>query len=168
MAAYRKLPEDVRNKLQEGLLADHQILPACYDPGCIRRAIDPDDEYFQRAWPRTERHLELLRQAVTKDGARLVLTLIPADVQMNAAAQERAAEIGYEVDAGWFMGKCRTQRAVLDWCERAGVPCLDLTEPLRQSTEQLYFLRDGHFNPARSLGDRRVVGGVSAKRKLRL
>jgi lysophospholipase L1-like esterase len=154
LAAYRELPEEVRNKLQEGLLADHQILPACYDPGCVRRALDPDDGYFQKAWPRTERHLELLRLAVHRDRVKLVLMLIPADVQMNAAAQERAAEIGYEVEAKWLTGECRTQRAVKEWCERAGVPCLDLTEPLRRSEEQLYFLRDGHFN---SVGHQRTA-----------
>jgi len=148
LAAYRRLPAEVRDKLTAGLLADHQILPGCYDPSCVRRAIEPDDEYFQRAWPRTERHLEVLRQAVERDGAQLVLLIIPDTVQMDAAAQARAAEIGYEVDPKWLHGVCRTQHAVIEWCQRSSVPCLDLTAPLRKSSEQFYFLRDGHFNPA--------------------
>jgi len=148
LAAYRKLPDDVRRKLEEGLLSDHQILPACYDPSSIRRALDPDDTYFDRAWPRTERHLNLLRKATEHDGAKLVLLLIPADMQLNAAAQARAAEIGYEVDPSWLSGDCRTERAVKAWCEKNSVSFLDLTDNFRKSSEPLYFLRDGHFNPA--------------------
>jgi hypothetical protein len=74
--------------------------------------------------------------------------IIPAAVQIDAAAQERAAEIGYEVDPAWLQGSGRTGAALAAWCEEAGVKCLDLTEELRQSSEQLYFLRDGHFNRA--------------------
>ena len=146
--AYRRLPEDVKTKLMAGLLSDHQILPACYDPTCVRRALGPGDDYFQKAWPRAERHLERLRQQATADGARFILLLIPADVQMSAAAQARAAELGYDVDPAWLQGSCRTQQALLDWSSQANVPCLDLTESLREATEPLYFLRDGHFNPA--------------------
>jgi putative peptidoglycan lipid II flippase len=148
LAAYRRLPEDVKTKLMAGLLSDHQILPACYDPTCVRRALAPGDDYFQQAWPRAERHLERLRQLATADGTKFVLMLIPADVQMNAAAQARAAELGYDIDPVWLQGRCRTQQALHDWSSQANVPCLDLTEPLRQATEPLYFLRDGHFNPA--------------------
>lgn len=148
LAAYRRLPEEVRTKLMAGLLSDHHILPACYDPTRLRRALDPDDDYFQKAWPRTEQHLDMLRQAASADGAEFLLLLIPADVQNNAAAQARTAELGFEVDPEWLQGPCRTQQALLDWSARAQVPCLDLTEPLRQATEPLYFPRDGHFNPA--------------------
>jgi lysophospholipase L1-like esterase len=154
LAAYRLLPEDVRQSLIAGRLADHQILPGCYDPSCLRRAIDPDDGYFAQAWPRTQRHLDLLQQAVTGGGGQFVVLIIPDTVQMDAGAQFRMAELGYEVDPDWLTRPGRTQQAVQAWCERTGVPCWDLTERLRQSSQPLYFLRDGHFNPA---GHRRAA-----------
>src|SRR5205823_4517801 len=100
--AYRRMPEDVRRDLEAGLLHDQRILPACYDPGRIARALDPGDDYFERAWPRTEQSLELLRQSVAADGARLIVLLIPDACQIDASAQQFAAEIGYQVDSSWL------------------------------------------------------------------
>jgi lysophospholipase L1-like esterase len=147
-AAYDRLAEEVKEALADGLLRDHQILPACYDPGRIKRSLDPDDTYFERAWPRTERHLQLLRQTVVADGAKFTLMIIPDAVQVDAAAVEFAKSIGYDVDLAWMTGTCRTQQAVLAWCQRAGVPTLDLTDALRQSKEPVYYPQDGHFNSA--------------------
>lgn len=153
-AAYRRLPADVRAGLAQGKLRHQQIVPACYDPGRLRRSLDPDDAYFARAWPRTERHLDRLQTAVANDGAQLVLLIIPNASQVDRAAHDFAASLGYDVDPAWLTGTCRTREALLAWCQSAGVPCLDLTDPFRASEPPLYYLHDGHFNAA---GHRRAA-----------
>jgi lysophospholipase L1-like esterase len=153
-SAYRKLPAEVREGLAQGKLRQQQIIPACYDPSRLRRSLDPDDEYFSRAWPRTERHLEMLRDAVAGDGAKLVLLIIPDGAQVDRAVHDFTASIGYDVDPAWLTGTCRTREAVLEWCQAKGVPCLDLLESFRQTDASLYYLQDGHFNAA---GHRRTA-----------
>jgi lysophospholipase L1-like esterase len=147
-AAFRRLPAEVREGLAQGKLRQQQILPACYDPGALKRALDPSDEYFERAWPRTERHLELLREAVVRDGGKFVVLIIPDGSMVDREAHEFAASIGYEVDPRWLTGSCRTREAVRAWCNAAGAGCIDLTEPLRESATPLYYPQDGHFNAA--------------------
>jgi lysophospholipase L1-like esterase len=153
-AAYQRLPEEVRHGLEQGRLRHQQIIPACYDPGRLRRSLDPPDDYFQKAWPRTERHLDLLASEVAKDHAQLVLLILPDGAQVDASAQAFAARIGYDVDPAWLTGSCHTADALHDWARRAGVPCLDLTNDFRQSMTPLYYPQDGHFNPA---GHRRAA-----------
>lgn len=148
VAAYKHLPDDVRRGVEQGVLHQPRILPACYDPGRLRRALDPDDSYFERAWPRTERHLELLDDAAGRDGAEFVVVIIPDAVQVDAAAHQFAAEIGYDVDPAWLTEPSRTGQTLAQWCRREGVLCLNLVEEFRHSSEPLYFPQDGHFNSA--------------------
>ena len=145
--AYRRLPADVRDALARGKLRQQQVIPACYDSRALKRAIEPSDEYFNAAWPRTRQHLNLLREAVERDGGQFVLMLIPDGSQVDRSAQDFAASLGYEVDRAWLTGTCRTREALLAWSRAAGVPCLDLTEPFRESKTSLYYPQDGHFNP---------------------
>jgi SGNH hydrolase-like domain, acetyltransferase AlgX len=138
----------VREALSHGKLRQQQIIPACYDPGLLRRALEPDDDYFERAWPRTKRHLELLREAVASDHAQFILLIIPDGSQLDRLSHEFAKSIGYDVDPAWLTGSCRTREALLAWSRGAGVPVLDLTEEFRQSMSPLYYRQDGHFNSA--------------------
>jgi hypothetical protein len=147
-AAYGRLPGDVKDALAARLLRDHQVLAACCDPGRLRRALAPDEDFFARAWPRVERHLELLREEAGEDKARFVVLIIPDAVQVDPEAQRLAAEIGFEVEEAWLTSTSPTQAAVVDWCRKADVPCLDLTDKLRQSAEPLYYRQDGHWNEA--------------------
>jgi len=147
-SAFQRLPAEVREGLAQGKLRQQQIIPACYDPGALKRALDPSDEYFDLAWPRTERHLELLRDAVARDGGLFVLLIIPDGSMVDRQAHEFAASIGYDVDPGWLTGSCRTREALLAWSRGAEVTCLDLTEPFRESMKPLYYPQDGHFNAA--------------------
>jgi putative peptidoglycan lipid II flippase len=147
-AAYHRLPEEVRQGLEQGRLRHQQIIPACYDAGRLRRSLDPPDEYFQQAWPRTEQHLDLLVSEVAKDHAQLVLLILPDGSQVDPAAHEFTARIGYDVDSAWLTGSCRTAEALHDWARRRSVPWLDLTNDFRQSMTPLYYPQDGHFNPA--------------------
>jgi hypothetical protein len=145
---YRRLPPGVRNALKQGTLRDWEILPACYDPGRLRTALFPDDRFFERAWPRAARHLELLRQAVLADGGRLVVAAIPASVQVEEASYQFAETIGYEVERQWLTVPSRTQQSLQNWSLSAQVPYLDMTDELRNASVELYYPQDGHFNPA--------------------
>jgi len=146
--AYRRLPPGVREALEQRRLRDHQILAACYDPGRLARAIDPDGADWNRAWPRVERHLDRLKAAVTGDGAELAMMIIPDAVQIDPAAHDFAASIGYRVEAHWLTGRGRTQEALAAWCQAHAVPCLDLTDRLREADGPLYYPQDGHWNAA--------------------
>lgn len=147
-AAYDRFPAAVKRHLELGHLHVHRVLPACFDPGRFRRALDPSDEFFARAWPRAERHLNLLREAVAADGAQLVVMVIPDAVQVDPAAQQFVHSLGYEVDPAWLTRSCRTTAAVEAWCREQGIPCLDLLDDFRQASVPLYYPQDSHFNPA--------------------
>lgn len=145
---YLGLPPEARTALEQGMANDWQILPPCFDPSRLKRGLDPDDGYFQTAWPRVERHLELLRQAVAADGGQLVVGVIPDAVQVDEDAYRFAESLGYQVEPAWMTRPCRTEQALENWAEKAGVPYLDLTDEFRRSSETLYYPKDGHFNPA--------------------
>jgi lysophospholipase L1-like esterase len=145
---YLSLPQETRTALERGLLDDWRVLSPCYDPTRLQRSLYPDDRYFNLAWPRVRRHLELLRQAVAADGGKLVVATIPDAVQIDRKAYQFAASLGYHVEPQWLNEESRTQQALRGWAEKAGVPYLDLTDEFRRSAEPLYFPKDGHFNPA--------------------
>jgi lysophospholipase L1-like esterase len=147
-AAYERFPPHVKKNLEQGKLGIPRVFPACYDPQRFRRALDPSDEYFARAWPRTEKHLSLLRKAVAADGAKLVVMIIPDAVQVDPAAQQFVQSLGYEVDPYWLTRSCRTAEAVEKWCSEQNVPVLALLAGFRESTIPLYYPEDGHFKPA--------------------
>lgn len=146
--AYRRLPPEVKSGLLEGRLRHQQVLPACYDPSRLLRSLDPDDDYFNVAWPRTERHLEQFVREVEKDGARFVLMILPEPAQVDLATHRFETQIGFEVKFDWLTRSCRTRDALLTWAADKGVPCLDLLGDFRESQEQLYFPQDGHSNAA--------------------
>lgn len=145
---YLALPPEARAALEQGTAADTRLLPPCFDPSRLKRAIDPDDRYFRKAWPRVERHLELIRQAVAADGGKLVICVIPDAVQVDEDAYRFVESLGYDVEPEWTSEPSRTERALQRWTNRAGVPYLDLTDELRGSSAALYYPKDGHFNPA--------------------
>lgn len=145
---YAAIPSEIRQQVEQGLLSQHRVLPACYDPERVRRALEPPDDFFQQAWPRTEQHLEKLQQAVTADGAKLVIMAIPDAAQAQPDALEFDAQLGYQVNHDWLHAECRTQRALRAWAEGHGLSYLDLTDSLRASQEKCYYTRDQHFNAA--------------------
>jgi lysophospholipase L1-like esterase len=145
---YQALPADVRQELEQGLLSQHRVLPACYDPDRIRRALDPNDDELQSIWPRAERALERLKLAVAADGARLAIMIIPDAAQVDPLALAFDAQFGYHVNREWLHRQCRTQQQLHNWATENGIASLDLTDALRASAEQCYFTRDQHFTPA--------------------
>lgn len=145
---YLALPEDIRKLVESGLFHQPRLAPACVEPDWIRRAVDPGDEHFQTAWPRTERHLGLLREAVERDGAELVIALVPAACQVRRASLDFDRRLGYDADDDWLTTPGRTAEAVRDWAKSNGVTLVDFMEPFRESDALLYYLQDAHFNAA--------------------
>lgn len=151
---YRALPEEIRTLVESGLFHQPRLAPACVQPDWIRRAVDPGDEHFQIAWPRTERHLALLREAAESDGAQLIVALIPAACQVSRASLDFDRRLGYDEDDDWPTTPGRTAEAVRAWTTSNGVTLVDFMEPFRASAAPLYFLQDAHFNAA---GHRRAA-----------
>ena len=144
---YLRVPHEVRRAIERGELSDWQIFPACYDPARFAVSLSPGDSFFNPAWSRTERHLNLLRDAVEHDHGKFVLVAVPGAFQVDEAAYHFAESVGYEVDPAWLTGSSRIQHALQDWAEKSHVPYLDMTDDLRQTAEPLYYVQDGHFNP---------------------
>lgn len=144
---YGTLSPKLRTDAASGMLSEQRIVDACIEPDRLVRALDPDDAYFQRAWGRTKEHLDRLREAVTRDGARLVVVAIPAPFQLDRKSLEFHKALGYVVRESWLEETPRTAVALREWTLTANVPYLDLTDRFRDAEKSLYFIEDVHFTP---------------------
>src|SRR5262245_38915353 len=61
---YRALPAKLRRDVEKGGLAEQRTTDSCLEPDRLVRALDPDDDFVARAWPRTELYLDRLKAAV--------------------------------------------------------------------------------------------------------
>lgn len=112
-------------------------------------AQQPPPEW-QDAWARTEGLLAALHQAVTADGAALVIMIVTAREQIyaDAWAQLQATypamqRVAWDLDG--------PERRVLDWCARNDVPCVPLSPAFRGARDEsppLHWHFDGHWTPA--------------------
>jgi lysophospholipase L1-like esterase len=146
-ARYHKLSTELRADVASGILSEQRIIDSCIEPDRLVRALDPNDDDFARSWPRTDSHLERLNAAVTRDGGRLMLVLIPAPFQLDRKSWEFHQQLGYEVRETWLGQPPRTAVTLSAWANERNVPCLDLTDKFRQLPGPLYFVEDVHFNP---------------------
>jgi lysophospholipase L1-like esterase len=163
---YLSIPRKVRQTIERGELHDWQIFPACYDPARLAKSLSFDDSFFDRAWSRTERHLNLLRDAVEHDHGTFVLVVVPGAFQVDDAAYRFVASVGYDVNPDWLTGSSRIQHVLHDWAEKSHVPYLDMTDDLRQTAEPLYYVQDGHFNPAGQRKAAQLMAEFLRSRKL--
>ena len=111
-------------------------------------AADPPPEW-RDAWTHTEQLLTALRDAVTADGARLVVMVVtsreqiyPADWQQLQQQYPPMQRITWDLDG--------PERRVLGWCERSGVACVRLSPAFeaQRDGQRLHFLYDGHWTAA--------------------
>jgi len=111
-------------------------------------AADPPPEW-RDAWTHTEQLLAALRDAVTADGARLVVMVVtsreqvyPADWQQLQQQYPPMQRITWDLDG--------PERRVLGWCERSGVACVRLSPAFeaQRDGQRLHFLYDGHWTAA--------------------
>jgi lysophospholipase L1-like esterase len=147
-ARYHNIPQTIRDSLEQGTFNDWQVFMACYDPQRIRRALYPTGEFLTQAWQRTEHYLDLLDATARADGAKLVLAVIPAAVQVDPSANQFAQSLGYDVATDWLTENSDTQELLARWAEQNHVDYLDLSDEFRRSSEPLYYPQDGHFNSA--------------------
>ncbi|MCC7424549.1 MAG: hypothetical protein IT428_30140 [Planctomycetaceae bacterium] len=143
---FQSLPDDVLKSARKGLFPPHRLLQACVDTDRTARSLDPDDVFFERAWPRMEDALGRFAASAETEGARFLLVVIPSSLQVSAEAQAFDRRLGFDVNDEWLTESCRTQRSIEAWAAANAVPILDFTPTLRQATEPCYFVRDGHFN----------------------
>jgi lysophospholipase L1-like esterase len=163
---FRSLPSQIRRDVASGMLSEQRIIDSCIEPDRLVRALDPDDADFDRAWARTKTHLDLLNEAVTRDGAKLVLVAIPAPFQVDRWSLEFHKQLGYEVRESWLEAPPRTALALADWAQLADVPLLDLTERLRDTEWPGYFIEDVHFTPEGSAEAAAAIGDFLLSQRL--
>jgi hypothetical protein len=163
---YWSLAATLRGDVSSGLLAEQRIIDSCLEPDRLVRALDPPDGEFQRAWGRTHDHLERLRQAVARDGARLVLVAIPAPFQLDRKSLEFHGALGYGVCESWLSQPPRIELALAEWAAREQIAYLDLTDRFRSIDKKLYFVEDVHWNPQGNAAAAQAICDFLVSRKL--
>ena len=105
-------------------------------------------------WRRTLEELEAARAYVVGHGARLVITLYPSVLQVDAnlraalidKVRSRHPELTPDV-----IEPSLPNRVVAGYCRAQGLPCFDLTPAFvrasQESVEPLYKARDAHWTP---------------------
>lgn len=142
-------------------LSDRDIEPT-FSPGAFARVLMDEVQHLYRgrglpfagAWNTTFEVLDLLRtDVVASTGRPPIMILYPSQAQIYPEVFERtkreihalvpAADLS-DFDANF------PNRMVLDYCERAGLVCHDITPALiaasRADAEPLYKPRDTHWN----------------------
>ncbi len=107
-------------------------------------------EHLSHAFERMDESLDRILAWCRERGLPLELLLLPDVTQVELPVAERAAAaVGLTAQQ---LDLERPQRALLAWCERNGVPCVDLLPAFRAHTEQtgesLYLFTDSHFSAA--------------------
>jgi hypothetical protein len=115
---------------------------------------DPRD--VERTWKGTLEDLEALRAQVARHGGRLVITLYPSVLQVDAGLPAAVIERlpGRHRRAGLEAGAIDPglpNRILAEYCRARGVPCFDLTAVFVQASRELaaplYKARDVHWTP---------------------
>lgn len=105
----------------------------------------PPDAEWRDAWRVTAHALGELAKAVTNDGGRLVVFVIPDRRQVDDEAWEDALAELPAVDRS-RADRDRPQARMMELIASAGLPGLDLLPLLRDVPAAVYFPLDGHFN----------------------
>jgi lysophospholipase L1-like esterase len=100
---------------------------------------------YDAAWKETTRLLLRIAAMARRVGAETIVVYIPSAQEVVPARLELLASRGFEVDDG-----LRTRAILGDRVQRfgaeAGIPVVDLREPLRaHAAEPIYFRHDGHW-----------------------
>jgi lysophospholipase L1-like esterase len=92
----------------------------------------------QRGWQLTTRYIKLLHEAVSADGATMLLTSAPVAAQVYS----RASEDHYLIDGPPTLDDQVQLKRVAD---ELGIKFIDMIRPLRAAGNGLYFPHDGHW-----------------------
>jgi hypothetical protein len=111
-------------------------------------AADPPAEW-RDAWVRTEHLLDELRDAVRADGARFAVLVVTSREQIYPGDWQQLLQTYPPMQhMTWDLNG--PERRTLAWCERAGVPCVQLSPAFtaRRDAARLHYLHDGHWTAA--------------------
>jgi hypothetical protein len=101
---------------------------------------------YAAAWKETTRLLARIAAAARRVGAETIVIYVPSAQEVVPAGLERIAGLGFEVDG--LPTRAILGDRVRQFGAEAGIPVVDLREPLRaRADEPLYFLRDIHWTP---------------------
>jgi len=136
-----------------------------YVPGTIASWYDP--KLSEPGWELTRRLLLEFRATVERDGARLLVLLIPSSVQLDPGKVRLLQILGGDSAAvqAYLADPDRPQRLVAAFCEESGLACVDLLPALREAKgrgETLFFPIDQHLTPAgHRLAARLLAGRIA-------
>ncbi len=101
----------------------------------------------EAAWDITDRILRALAKAAADDGAHFAVVYVPSRMEVDDRDWE-LAQLRFEWNQAWDRGLVAERLSEL--AAHAGLPLLDLTEPLREAERDsrgaTYYLHDGHWN----------------------
>jgi hypothetical protein len=107
----------------------------------------PPDDTWKDAWSVTEHALVKLQTAVEQNGARLGVFIIPDRRQVYdddwTATLARLPDLPVS-----GLDRERPTKTIESLLQAHNISELNLLEPFRAAEDRLYFMIDGHFNPA--------------------
>lgn len=142
----------------EALRAARPELPRMVNP-LMLEAAQREPEYFAEnlrmegpelaaLWRRNRELLVEAKRITEEMGARLLVVVAPAEVQLRAASHAQWAALGYRMDPR-FLSEPVPQRRMAELCGEAALECLDLLPAfLPRREERLYLEADTHWNAA--------------------
>ena len=99
-----------------------------------------------RAWARVEELLNDIADRCDEIGARLMIVVFPRSIQINRSHFEFFEKLTLRLDDRTLQSD-KPQRLLRDYCDRRGLPCLDLLPVLKgRSEEEFYRDKDDHLN----------------------
>jgi hypothetical protein len=108
-----------------------------------RRTVD----VIEDAWAKTAAILAALQGEARSHGARLLIVHVPSRLEIDDRTWRLSRRLYGWSEAGWDRGQ--VARRLEDIGAQAGIPVLDLTEPLRRASKgwggEPYFTYDGHW-----------------------
>ena len=108
-----------------------------------RRKVDPIED----AWAKTAAILAALDGEARSRGARLLIVHVPSRLEIDDRTWRLSRRLYGWSATGWDPGQ--VARRLEDIGAQAGIPVLDLTEPLRRASKgwggEPYFTYDGHW-----------------------
>jgi len=147
--------EDSSGRVRDGLFTRTQYLSDIADRSEIYLA--GDGSVTESHWIRFERTLKELKQFLEKEGSRLLIVLIPDQIQVDHRLQADFFNASGRVAAQFEFE--RPQRLLRDWCETNRVSCVDLLPSFRASSDPagLYIRNDLHWNvPGHALAAKEI------------
>lgn len=116
-----------------------------------------ETEQNARAWQRITEIFDRIRALSDEIAAELIVVIFPHTIQLDASHFPFFAELGFELDER-SLSSTRPQSAMLGYCEKNGLRCLDLLPAFRSaSNEELYRLRDDHLSVAGEVLSARAI-----------